>query len=73
MYVVVQAVIKLYIYTRMFEGKPFQNNAVNDIFIMICLLYILVECNHFAQAREDIFGRSDVVESFRYRGTPHLF
>ena len=33
-----------------------------------CILtvhHILVECNHFAQERKDIFGRRDVVESFR--------
>ena len=28
--------------------------------------HILVECNHFAQERKDIFGRRDVVESFRF-------
>ena len=37
-----------------------------------CILtvrHILVECNHFAQEREDIFGRRDVVESFRFHPT----
>ena len=28
--------------------------------------HILVESNHFAQKRKDIFGRRDVVESFRF-------
>ena len=28
--------------------------------------YILVECNHFARERKDIFGTRDVVESFRF-------
>ena len=33
-----------------------------------CILtvhHILVECNHFARERKDIFGRRDVVKSFR--------
>ena len=37
-----------------------------------CLLtvrHILVECNHFAQERKHIFGRRDVVESFRFHPT----
>ena len=37
-----------------------------------CILtvpHILVECNHFAQERKDIFGRRDVVESFRCHPT----
>ena len=37
-----------------------------------CILtvrHILVECNHFAQERKDIFGRRDVVESFKYHPT----
>ena len=31
--------------------------------------HILVECNHFAQERKDIFGRRCVVESFRFQPT----
>ena len=34
-----------------------------------CILtvrHILVECSHFARERKDIFGRRDVVESFRF-------
>ena len=31
--------------------------------------HILVECNHFARERKDIFGRRDVVESFRFHPT----
>ena len=31
--------------------------------------HILVECNHFTQERKDIFGRRDVVESFRFQPT----
>ena len=37
-----------------------------------CILtvrHILAECNHFAQERKDIFGRRDVVESFRCHPT----
>ena len=37
-----------------------------------CILtvrHILVECNHFARERKDIFGRRDVVESFRCHPT----
>ena len=37
-----------------------------------CILtvrHILVECNHFAQERKDIFGRRNVVESFRFHPT----
>ena len=37
-----------------------------------CILtvrHILVECNHFAQERKYIFGRRDVVESFRLHPT----
>ena len=41
-----------------------------------CILtvrHILVECNHFAQERKDIFGRRDVVESFRFHPIIVLF
>ena len=31
--------------------------------------HILVECNRFARERKDIFGRRDVVESFRFHPT----
>ena len=31
--------------------------------------HILVECNHFAETRTDIYGGRDVVESFRFH--PH--
>ena len=34
-----------------------------------CILtvhHIFVDCNHLAQVREDIFGRRDVVKSFRF-------
>ena len=31
--------------------------------------HILVECNTFARERKDIFGRRDVVESFRFHAT----
>ena len=31
--------------------------------------HILMECNHFAQEMKDIFGRRDVVESFRFYPT----
>ena len=37
-----------------------------------CILtvrHILVECNHFARERKDIFGRRDVVESLRFHPT----
>ena len=37
-----------------------------------CILtvrHILVECNNFARERKDIFGRRDVVESFRFHPT----
>ena len=37
-----------------------------------CILtvrHILVECNHFAQVREDIFGRRDVAEIFIFHPT----
>ena len=37
-----------------------------------CILtvrHILVECNHFARESKDIFGRRDVVESFRFHPT----
>ena len=40
-----------------------------------CILtvrHILVECNHFAQERKDIFGRRDVVESFRFHPTNYV-
>ena len=35
----------------------------------LTVLHILVECNHFAQERKYIFGRRDVVESFRFHPT----
>ena len=41
-----------------------------------CILtvhHILVECNHFARERRDIFGRRGVVESFRFHPTLILF
>ena len=41
-----------------------------------CILtvrHILVEYNHFAQEKEDIFGRRDEVESFRFHPTLILF
>ena len=37
-----------------------------------CILtvrHILVECNRFAQERKYIFGRRDVLESFRFHPT----
>ena len=37
-----------------------------------CILtvrHILVECNNFAQDTKDIFGRRDVVESFKFHPT----
>ena len=37
-----------------------------------CILtvrHILVECNHFARGRKDIFGRRDMVESLRFHLT----
>ena len=37
-----------------------------------CILtvrHILMECNHFARERKDIFGRRNVVESFRFHPT----
>ena len=37
-----------------------------------CILtvrHILVECNHFARERKDMFGRRDVVGSFRFHPT----
>ena len=36
---------------------------------VLTVRHILVECNHFAQERKDIFGRRDVVESFRFHPT----
>ena len=30
---------------------------------------ILVECNHFAEERKDVFGESCVMESFRFHST----
>ena len=36
---------------------------------ILTVRHILVECNHFAQERKDIFGRRDVVESFRFHPT----
>ena len=41
-----------------------------------CILtvsHILVECNNVSQKRKDIFGRRDVVESFRFHSTLILF
>ena len=34
---------------------------------------VLVEWNHFAEKRKDIFGGRDVVESFRFQPTLILF
>ena len=36
---------------------------------ILTVRYILVECNHFAQERKDIFGRRNVVELFRFHLT----
>ena len=40
--------------------------------IVLTVCPILVECNHFAQERKDIFGRKNVVESFRFHPTQIL-
>ena len=37
--------------------------------VHLTVRHILVECNHFARERKDIFGRRDVVESFRFQPT----
>ena len=42
---------------------------VISLFLSVSVCYILVECNHFAQERKDIFGIRDVVESFRFHPT----
>ena len=39
---------------------------------ILTVCHILVECNYFAQPREDIFGRRDV-ESFRFHHTLYHF
>ena len=31
--------------------------------------HILVECTHFAKKRKDVFGKRNVVESFRFHPT----
>ena len=36
---------------------------------IVTVRHILVECNNFARERKDIFGRRDVVESFRFHPT----
>ena len=36
---------------------------------ILTICHILVECNHFARERKNIFGRRDVVESFRFHPT----
>ena len=36
---------------------------------ILTVRHILVECNHYARERKDIFGRRDVVESFRFHPT----
>ena len=36
---------------------------------ILTVCHILVECNHIAQERKDIFGRRDVVISFRFHPT----
>ena len=36
---------------------------------VLTVRHILVECNLFAQERKYIFGRRDVVESFRFQPT----
>ena len=33
---------------------------------ILTVCHILVECNHLAQTRNDIFGRCGVVESFQF-------
>ena len=41
----------------------------------LCILtvcHILVKCNHFVEKRKDIFGKRNVVESFRFHPTPTL-
>ena len=35
--------------------------------------HMLVECNHFAEERKDIFGGRDVMQSFRFHPTLVLF
>ena len=36
---------------------------------ILTVCHILVECNHFARERKDIFGRRDVVKLFRFHPT----
>ena len=36
---------------------------------ILTVRHILVECNHFARERKDIFGRRDAVESFIFNPT----
>ena len=41
----------------------------NHCLCILTVCYILVEYNHFAQARKYIFGRRDVVESYKFHLT----
>ena len=56
-----------------FEKK--HSGSLTKGFTTVCITsiltvrHILVECNHFAEERKDIFGRRDVVESFRFHST----
>ena len=36
---------------------------------VLAVRHILVECNHFAENRKDIFGKRNVVELFRFHPT----
>ena len=38
------------------------------LYILI-VYHILVECNHFAERRKDIFGKRNMVKSFRFHPT----
>ena len=54
---------------RSYIFDPFMKDPPPQCEHCRCILtvrHILVECNHFARERKDIFGRRDLVESFRF-------
>ena len=40
-----------------------------DCQYILTVQHILVECNHVAEKRKDIFGKRNVMESFRFHST----
>ena len=55
--------------THSYISKKYHPPLCERCQCILTVRHILVECNNFVQERKDIFGRRDVVESFRFYPT----